>query len=1066
MSKFTNRIVVLICYFLTFYTGGLLAQVQDTLWTENWEGDWTQDWHVDGGTWEVGMPTSGPDSAFKDEKCAATVLAGNYSEPVDSRLIRHTTFVVPAASENPRLRFWHWYSISSGDYGQVLLRVKNGEWEEVSPKYIRTSCDLWTNAYLDISAYADSTVEIAFYFHTREVWPNPDVSSGWYIDEISLIVGPVKVDFPENWETGIGDWYAEPGLWQVGEPTTGPLGGYQSLNCAATVLDDNYCEPRDARLISQPFDVPAGSSNPRLRFWHWYSLSSADYGAVQIKVEDGEWTTISEFYKRTSCGFWTRAFIDLSEWAGLTVEIAFYFHSEEVWPNPDVSSGWYIDELEIETGAMNFCEFENWETGIGDWYVDFSMWQVGTPTSGPGSGYLSPSCAATVLEGNYCEPRDTRLISPWFTVPPADKNPALTFWHWFSFSSSDNGRVQLRTKHSDWKTISDIFTNTSADVWTPTYYPLSAYADSTVQIAFYFHSQEVWPNPDVSTGWYIDDIKIIGMDCEEIWTITPNTHNFGDVLVGDTTSAAFTIKNTGTDSIQFTSVHLKNTDDTPYSLENAVFYLAPDSSRNITVKFTPDARDGFTNTLIIESDAGTKEVPLSGTGIAPVLVVEPDTLTFPEIIVNTEAVDSLFVSNGGDADLHISAVEIGGEDAAFFTASEIADILVPGARDTLIVTFKPDAPRDYHAKLEISSDGGDVPIILLGQAMPNPSDKPYLANITDIPNDQGKQVLVAWTSSQLDQKDSEQPITEYGLWRRVDHLSGTSTAKSKGQIASEMPVSLSSLTAGSDIQLPARSTQGEDLWTFIASSPAMQAMRYSLVAPTLFDSTATDSIVWSVFFVSAHTADPDVWFVSQADSGYSVDNLAPAIPSGLIVSETDAGVELFWDANEDDDFDYFSIYRGSEADFAMNEPFAQSIDPFFVDSSIETGGNYFYKVTAMDFSGNETSPSAEVTLVVTAVSNQDKIPKEYTLAQNHPNPFNPETSISFSLPIAGPVTIRIFDLLGKEILTLVDGQRNAGSHVVQWNGRNSRGVLVPSGVYVYRMVAGDFTASQKMLLLQ
>ncbi len=68
---------------------------------------------MDAGTWEVGVPTSGPDSAFNGQNCAATVLNGNYPAYADTRLIRHTSFVVPSANQNPRLRFWQWYSFSS-----------------------------------------------------------------------------------------------------------------------------------------------------------------------------------------------------------------------------------------------------------------------------------------------------------------------------------------------------------------------------------------------------------------------------------------------------------------------------------------------------------------------------------------------------------------------------------------------------------------------------------------------------------------------------------------------------------------------------------------------------------------------------------------------------------------------------------------------------------------------------------------------------------------------------------------------------------------------------------------
>jgi len=86
----------------------------------------------------------------------------------------------------------------------------------------------------------------------------------------------------------------------------------------------------------------------------------------------------------------------------------------------------------------------------------------------------------------------------------------LRFWHWYSFSSNDYGNVQIRTKNNDWIVLSDNYIHTSGDIWTNTYFDLSAYADSLAQISFYFHSAPSWNGGNVSTGWYIDDINING----------------------------------------------------------------------------------------------------------------------------------------------------------------------------------------------------------------------------------------------------------------------------------------------------------------------------------------------------------------------------------------------------------------------------------------------------------------------------------------------------------------------------------------------------------------------------
>jgi hypothetical protein len=88
------------------------------------------------------------------------------------------------------------------------------------------------------------------------------------------------------------------------------------------------------------------------------------------------------------------------------------------------------------------------------------------------------------------------------------------------------------------------------------------------------------------------------------------------------------------------------------------------------------------------------------------------------------------------------------------------------------------------------------------------------------------------------------------------------------------------------------------------------------------------------------------------------------------------------------------------------------------------------------------------------------------LAQNHPNPFNPVTTIEFGLKSPAEVTLRIYDATGRLVCTLVDGPLPAKHHTLQWNGVDDRGNQVASGVYFYRMETGGFTKTRKMVLLK
>jgi hypothetical protein len=89
------------------------------------------------------------------------------------------------------------------------------------------------------------------------------------------------------------------------------------------------------------------------------------------------------------------------------------------------------------------------------------------------------------------------------------------------------------------------------------------------------------------------------------------------------------------------------------------------------------------------------------------------------------------------------------------------------------------------------------------------------------------------------------------------------------------------------------------------------------------------------------------------------------------------------------------------------------------------------------------------------------MPVDYSLAQNYPNPFNPTTNISYSLKATGNVRLSVFDLLGREVATVVNGVQSVGEHQVSFNAAN-----LGSGIYFYRLQAGNTVMTKKMMLLK
>jgi hypothetical protein len=93
-------------------------------------------------------------------------------------------------------------------------------------------------------------------------------------------------------------------------------------------------------------------------------------------------------------------------------------------------------------------------------------------------------------------------------------------------------------------------------------------------------------------------------------------------------------------------------------------------------------------------------------------------------------------------------------------------------------------------------------------------------------------------------------------------------------------------------------------------------------------------------------------------------------------------------------------------------------------------------------------------------------PLSFKLDQNYPNPFNPETNIDFMLPMETDVSLTVYNLLGQEVKSLVNGRMGPGEHTARWDGKNANGQNVPSGVYFYRLLTPEYTQTNKMIMVR
>ena len=124
--------------------------------------------------------------------------------------------------------------------------------------------------------------------------------------------------------------------------------------------------------------------------------------------------------------------------------------------------------------------------------------------------------------------------------------------------------------------------------------------------------------------------------------------------------------------------------------------------------------------------------------------------------------------------------------------------------------------------------------------------------------------------------------------------------------------------------------------------------------------------------------------------------------------------------------------------------------------------NWTWKGEVKDNNGNRYKPSTTITVNAGAAgASIESVPETYQLAQNYPNPFNPSTEISFVLPESRYVTLEVYNVLGQHVAVLADGIFGAGEHTVTWDASGQS-----SGVYFYRLTAGNIVEMKKMLLMK
>lgn len=186
-------------------------------------------------------------------------------------------------------------------------------------------------------------------------------------------------------------------------------------------------------------------------------------------------------------------------------------------------------------------------------------------------------------------------------------------------------------------------------------------------------------------------------------------------------------------------------------------------------------------------------------------------------------------------------------------------------------------------------------------------------------------------------------------------------------------------------------------------------------------------------------------------------DVRPPVAIELASFEAAAGdgyVTLTWRTAAEVEAHSFNIYRNDEV-IATVDAAGEAHDYTYVDRQVTNGETYTYQISDVDLGGNETIH--QMTCSVTP----NTMPTDYALEQNYPNPFNPSTEISYAIPAETHVTLKVYNLLGQEVASLVDQVEQAGRHTVSWNAGDNA-----SGVYFYSLQTENFSATKKMVFMK